>query len=413
MVTVQKSRCLSLLMKESIVIVVICITLFPTYAFLRYSFIPVSAQTCIATEPGVFINASLEVTAANFVCNTMSDTLTVKVNFPIYAITIMTVIGWCMLVWFLPVGMWAYPFDNIGAWVTRPKPMKPDEFSKAKTHLALTMEALMKKGKELVDLKTQSLEEEGGKGKPLRRFLAKRKLVAEQHKFENNCSIAEAEFNKLDSIAAYASKVEPCRFFFYLVLGIVMAIWSLMFIVHIFCYLVALKPSGVASNPFYNQMLSLIETSAVQFAAIPIFILCGYYFLFCAHKGNIKLGMRFLFVTFYPIAKKETFVNSFFANCIVINLYSVAVTQFTVQCFAEYLRGTTAAKIWLVQVQHMQVWTWLFVNNFFVYFTVAMWFLVFIYFCVKPFEKIYLGGELQKMVTKSKKKMGSGGGKSK
>jgi len=129
----------------------------------------------------------------------------------------------------------------------------------------------------------------------------------------------------LDSIAAYSSKVEPCKFFFYLVFGIVMAIFSIVFIVHIFCYVIVQKNNGPV-DPVLNTMLVLIEQSAVKFAAIPIFILMGYYFLFCAHKGNVKLGMRFLFVSFYPIKPKETFVNSFFANCIVMNLYSVAVT---------------------------------------------------------------------------------------
>jgi len=53
----------------------------------------------------------------------------------------------------LPTGMWAYPFDNVGAWITRPKPMKPDEFNKAKSDLARTMEILLNKGRELVELK--------------------------------------------------------------------------------------------------------------------------------------------------------------------------------------------------------------------------------------------------------------------
>ena len=79
----------------------------------------------------------------------------------------------------------------------------------------------------------------------------------------------------------------------------------------------------------------------------------GYYFFFCATKGNVKLGMRFLFITFYPIKAKETFVTSFFANCMIMNLYSVAVTQLVVQCFADFMVGTEAARIWLVLVRNM------------------------------------------------------------
>jgi len=75
-----------------------------------------------------------------------TSTLVTKVGFPIYAITIMTIVGWAMLCFFLPTGMWAYPFDFIGSWITRPLPMKPDEFALAKKQLAHTMEILMKKG---------------------------------------------------------------------------------------------------------------------------------------------------------------------------------------------------------------------------------------------------------------------------
>lgn len=323
-----KSRCLTLLLKESIVLVLVCIVLFPTYFFLRYAFIPITTQTCVAADDGVFVDATLEVTSADVTCPTIADThtLTVEVPFAVYAITLMTVVGWSLLVWFLPVGMWAYPFDNVGAFVMRPKPMKPEDFKKAKAKLATTMEALMLKGKELVELKSKAADEEQGKGKPFQRFMAKRKLTSEQHKFETNCSLAEAEFNKLDSIAAYSSRVEPCRFVCYLIFGILMGIASLIFVIHIFCYLVTMLKNGVPSDPFLNSMLSKVEASVVQFAAIPMLIISGYYFLFCAQKGNIKLGMRFLFVSFYPIAKKETFANSFFVNCIVLSLYSVAVT---------------------------------------------------------------------------------------
>ncbi len=50
----------------------------------------------------------------------------------------------------------------------------------------------------------------------------------------------------------------------------------------------------------------------------------------------------------------------------------------------------------------MWIWSWLFRKNFFVYFTITLWFLAFVYFCIKPAEKIYLGGELQKAIKKSK-----------
>ena len=141
--------------------------------------------------------------------------------------------------------------------------------------------------------------------------------------------------------------MEPCKFVFYLMFGILMAIASVIFITQIFTDMIVLKGSKV-TNQFLNNMLFRMQESPVYFLTIVVFILMGYYVLFSATKGNIKLGMRFFFISFYPIKEKETFINSFFANCMIMNLYSVAATQFMVQSFAPYLLGTVAAKIWLV-----------------------------------------------------------------
>ena len=129
--------------------------------------------------------------------------------------------------------------------------------------------------------------------------------------------------------------------------GILMAIASVIFITQIFTDMMVLKGNKV-TNQFLNNMLFRMQESPVYFLTIVVFILMGYYVLFSATKGNIKLGMRFFFISFYPIKEKETFINSFFANCMIMNLYSVAATQFMVQSFAPYLLGTVAAKIWLV-----------------------------------------------------------------
>jgi hypothetical protein len=133
-----------------------------------------------------------------------------------------------------------------------------------------------------------------------------------------------------------------------------MGVASLVFVIHVYCYLI------VGSDPFFNNMFVLIDKSSVSFASIPVLILIGYYLLLAAHKGQIKMGMRLMLVKFYPILPKETFVNAFFANCIVLNVYSVAVTQLAVQCFAAYLVNTSAAKIWLVQASNMMWVSWLY-----------------------------------------------------
>lgn len=169
-----------------------------------------------------------------------------------------------------------------------------------------------------------------------------------------------------------------------------MGLVSIVFMIHIFCN-VAVRASSsdkFAASPFLNNMLFRVENSAVSFATIPTLILMGYYLLGAAWKGNVKMGMRFLVVTFYPIKWKDTFADAFFVNCIVLNLYAMAVTQFLCECFAQYLEGTAAYQIYLMQIKHMKTLGWFFESRFFVYCLIVVWFCAFVYLLLRPYEKM-------------------------
>lgn len=51
-------------------------------------------------------------------------------------LSMMTFVGWFLLMIFLPTGMQAIPFDYGSQWVNRPRPMARDEFDRCKAQLA-------------------------------------------------------------------------------------------------------------------------------------------------------------------------------------------------------------------------------------------------------------------------------------
>lgn len=61
--------------------------------------------------------------------------------------------GWIIFMAFLPLGMWALFFDNFIAFLHRPRPMKEDEFNRAKAELAKKVQTLLAKGKKIVEEK--------------------------------------------------------------------------------------------------------------------------------------------------------------------------------------------------------------------------------------------------------------------
>lgn len=112
--------------------------------------------------------------------------------------------------------------------------------------------------------------------------------------------IAEKEFERLDNTAQYKNKVEPCLYFFKLLLGFCCIILSIFFVVHMFLYLI-LNINSRPVSPFINTFLEEIETSKASVFATVLFALIGYYFMFAAIKGNVRVGMRCFCFSFYPL----------------------------------------------------------------------------------------------------------------
>ena len=119
---------------------------------MSYAEIPITANTCSwdvsdrEDYQDPFVAADLEVSTKDTYCLSSSQIMSVRVGFPVYAITLMSLIGWVFLIFFLPTGMQAYPFDLIGQWVKRPIPMKPNDFNSAKADLAKKVATLMTQG---------------------------------------------------------------------------------------------------------------------------------------------------------------------------------------------------------------------------------------------------------------------------
>jgi len=208
--------------------------------------------------------------------------------------------------------------------------MKEDEFARAKSELAKQVDKLIQIGKELLEDRIKADKASGCKCYHSFNFhlvsgwKQRRNVQGRQNQFEANCILIEQDFQRLDQVAAYKHKVEPMMYVLKLILGIICIVISLIMMIHIFCYLL-LKVDGRPVEPFLNDMLEGLETSNVSVVATILFALIGYYMMIAAIKGNVRIGMRVLCFTFYPLLPNETFVNSFIFNAILMNLWMFAL----------------------------------------------------------------------------------------
>ena len=202
--------------------------------------------------------------------------------------------------------------------------------------------------------------------------------------FEKNCKIAEREFQKLDEIAAYGERVDPAWYWLYLVLGVCYAGLSVAVMISIFAYKV------LNLNYFLNRLLDNIEAGPASFFASILLVFIGLYLMAATQKGVSKLGMRFFFIEFYPIKPKETFVNAFFVNCLIMNFWCLAITHFMVDLFRGYLSGTQIFLIFEMQIKHLVIFRWFWEKHIFIVLMILWWFISLIYFILRPIEKINL-----------------------
>lgn len=155
-------------------------------------------------------------------------------------------------------------------------------------------------------------------------------------------------------------------YFSKLILGLVCIILSLIVIIHIFCYNL-LRINGRPVQPFLNAFLESLENSSVSVLATVLFAFIGYYLMLATIKGNVRIGMRLLCFTFYPLLPNETFVNSFIFNAMLMNLWMFALVQFLTDMFQEYIRQTSISMIFSVQIKNMLFYQWFYKYNVFAY----------------------------------------------
>eukprot|EP00347_Sterkiella_histriomuscorum_P021703 403333058 len=385
-----KLRLWTALKYELLLIVIVSIILFGSFAGLRYAQLPFIANTCkfALNDSKSFFNA--DVNASSSGCVRTDEELQITVSFPIYVIGITCWLGWFFLIFFLGSGLTALPVDLINQFRFRPKPMNEVEFNNVKHELAKKVERMLQIGKALLEDKTRSDAMSGFKGWKERRAVGRR-----QNEFETNCMLAEKEFQRLDNTAQYRNKVEPLLYFLKLFLGLCSIVISLIFVIHMFVYLI-LKINDRPVHPFINNLLEAIEISNASVFSTVLFAVIGYYFMFATMKGNVRIGMRCFCFTFYPLVPNETFVNSFIFNALIMNIWMFSLIQYLTDMFKDYVRQTSISMIFSVQIKNMYFYQYFLRYNVFIYILTAWIFISLIYFILKPVERINVGQQIKK-----------------
>jgi LMBR1 domain-containing protein 1 len=206
----------------------------------------------------------------------------------VYLIGLVAVLGWFFFAIFGGIGMVALPLDLIRAWYFRPRPLDLQQWAREKILLRDRATALIEIGKRI---------EKEYMGRRDRKY---KKVFA---KFKTAVYHLENDFSKL-RIAYKEKGGSPLKYWSIGLLGFLCAILSFCWFLHIILYMSISPPV----SPFLNDLLKASESEFALFGTI-LYCLFTLHLIMAVIKGNLKFGLRFLFIPIHPMRVGATMMS--------------------------------------------------------------------------------------------------------
>ena len=176
----------------------------------------------------------------------------------------------------------------------------------------------------------------------------------------------------------------PLKHFGFLLLGVISAILSLCWLIHIVLYIFIRQPAP--ASQFLNEYFMLLD-NALPLLGTATYAIFAFYLLFCVLKGNLKFGLRFFLIPIHPMRVGNTMMNSFLFNVLLLLLCAVSAVQFCATAFATYARLTAVDMLFGVQVRNLIFLQYFFRHDVFIYLIVGVMAMTGLYLGVFPTDK--------------------------
>jgi len=308
---------------------------------------PLLDQTGMAT-------ITMGCSGTNALCTGSASTLTMDVTFPVYTIAVTAFLGWTLFAVFAGVGLYAVPLDLINFFRSRVTFMDKATREEFKMKLGKRAQSLHKVLRDL-DEKLASREEvTAAENDKLKDILKEKDVVMSQYENFKVCEEWAQKQNVEDN---------ACSHCLGLLAGILSIIVSIFWTLHIVLYMFWEDPVYGFLNTF------LVELDKVwSFMGVTLYALFSFYLMICVLKGNSKWGLSIGCCTLPPLEVRNTLMQSFLVNSLLLALCSFSLVQFCMQAFKGYAGPNSSATVLFnVAARNLRGITVLYTNNVFVW----------------------------------------------
>ena len=268
-------RVLTTIATVIIVLLVFVIVCTVVYLFFGVAEIPVTRLDA-GTVPEITDPAH---TGCTEPCGTRSGYVSFRVSPVLFLVTVIDFVGYLVMIIFGSVGLASVPYDLIWGFKTRPHALSERTYNEQKTLIYQDAVKLLDWGKELRDERRNSSHKST-------------KQRQKYNKWRAGVDIVERRYKQLEELHRDPGALVLMGYL-KLFFGIIAAVFSLAWIVHIVLYLVIPNRHLLCLNGMFLAM-----NNAWSFLGTIAYGLFAFYLLFCVIAGLLKFGLRFFCLSF-------------------------------------------------------------------------------------------------------------------
>ncbi|KAL9650750.1 hypothetical protein ABK040_001803 [Willaertia magna] len=266
----------------------------------------------------------------------INSSLEIRMSFLVYAIAILSLIGWCCFTVCGGCGMTALPLEMILWFIYRPKKIDKSTYLLQQKKYAQRAQKLIEIGKKINDQRREGIRER-----------TSAKAIRTYREFKDAVYQVEDDFKKV-KIAYERGGGWIVLYIISLLAGLLMFAISILWIIHLIIY-------AIPQFPFWGGLNDVFRGLDYAF---PLFGMIGYsifafYLLAATVAGNIFIAGRIPFCAIYPIKFKDTFTSSFLFNTGLMLVSSITIVQFCSTVFSKYAQTTVIEVMINTYVKHM------------------------------------------------------------
>jgi LMBR1 domain-containing protein 1 len=285
---------------------------FALFFSIGYAVIPYYAY---ATNPQFIDAFSSNVTYTNL---KTKQSMELRTSAFVYFVGILCFIGWLLFMIYGGVGLIALPVGLSRYLYKIPKkPLTDQEFAAEKEKVA---------GEALMLLKEGTLLQKQG--------TAHFKVQVKVNQFN-------ARVNSLENRFKRAVDMHDNQQFHYVKLIVLMFAVIISFGLTVTWFLHIFIHNIVKLNGFFNVILVELD-NVFNLLGLLVYAVLVFYLLWCVVVGNVKVGLRFTFFQIHPLKYRDTRVNAILFNVGLVLTSSIAIVQFCVFSFTDYVDNTAA-----------------------------------------------------------------------